>query len=130
MRKSLIATEAVEQETFMKWLAVAYPRVYEMTYAVCNERSSATEGAKFKRRGVKSGYPDVNIDFPVSPYHGLRIEFKRRDGGVLSDLQEMWLERLSAKGYAACVACGWEEGKKILEDYLKPLAYSRNVDKI
>lgn len=130
MPKSLIAPEAVEQETFMKWLAVAYPRVYELTYAVPNGRTSAKEGAKYKRLGAKAGYPDVNVDFPVSPYHGLRIEFKRRDGGVLSELQESWLERLSAKGYAACVACGWEEGKKIVEDYLKPLAYSRNVDKI
>lgn len=119
MRKSLIAPEAVEQETFFKWLAVAYPRVYEMTYAVPNGRTSAKEGAKYKRLGAKAGYPDVNVDYPVEPYHGLRIEFKRRDGGVLSESQELWLEKLSKKGYAACVACGWEEGKKILEDYLK-----------
>lgn len=130
MIRRKLAPEFEEQETFMKWLAVAYPRVYEMTYSVPNGRTSAKEGAKFKRLGAKAGVPDVCVAFPVKPYHGCYIEFKRRDGGVLSELQESWLERLSAKGYAACVACGWEEGKKILEDYLKPLAYSRNMDKI
>lgn len=121
MPKSLIVSEAVEQETFMKWLAVAYPRVYEMTYSVPNGRTSAKEGSKYKRLGAKAGVPDVVVAFPVKPYHGCYIEFKRSTGGIISELQKVWMDKLKHHGYAVCVAYGWEQGKHIIEAYLKHL---------
>ena len=89
-----------------------------MAYAVPNGRTSMLEGLKYKRLGAKAGVPDVVIDFPVNPYHGLRIEFKRRDGGVVSEAQQSWLERLNKRGYLALVAKGFDQARIILENYL------------
>lgn len=116
--KVLVPTEKTEQEIFMKWLWKAYPKVYEMAYAVPNGRTSMLEGLKYKRLGAKAGVPDVVVDFPVEPYHGLRIEFKRREGGVVSETQQEWLDKLNRLGYLACIAKGWEEGAAIVEKYL------------
>ena len=89
-----------------------------MAYAVPNGRTSMLEGLKYKRLGAKAGVPDVVVDFPVAPHHGLRIEFKRREGGIVSEAQQAWLDNLNARGYVACVAKGWEEGAAIVEKYL------------
>lgn len=89
-----------------------------MAYAVPNGRTSMLEGLKYKRLGAKAGVPDVVVDFPVEPYHGLRIEFKRREGGVVSDAQQVWLDNLNKRGYLAVVAYGFEEAKKIIDQYL------------
>lgn len=35
------------------------------------------EASKFKRMGVKAGYPDLIIDIARGAYHGLRIEIKK-----------------------------------------------------
>jgi hypothetical protein len=112
-------TEHQEQIAFMSWLARFNPLVYEMTYHIPNGRLSAIEGAKYKRLGAKSGVPDVCIAYPVEPYHGLYIEFKRRDGGSgVSENQELWLVRLNHVGYKAIVCKGWEEAKDVFESYL------------
>lgn len=117
--KMEMATEHQEQAAFMSWLARFHPLVYELTYHVPNGRLSAAEGAKYKRLGAKSGVPDVCIAYPVKPYHGLYIEFKRRDGGGgLSEKQEYWLVHLNDVGYKAVMAKGWEEGKNVVESYL------------
>lgn len=116
---SNILTEHQEQTAFMSWLARFHPLVYDLSYHVPNGRMSAREGSKYKNLGAKSGVPDICIAYPVKPYHGLYIEFKRKDGGSgLSDNQEMWLVRLNHVGYKGIVANGWEEGKKIVESYL------------
>lgn len=117
--KDQMATEHQEQFAFMSWLARFHPLVYDLTYHVPNGRMSAQEGAKYKRLGSKSGVPDVCIAYPIKPYHGLYIEFKRRDGGSgLSENQEIWIERLNNVGYRAVVAKGWEEATTYFENYL------------
>ncbi len=116
--KVQVPTEKSEQEIFMKWLWKAHSDVYEMAYAVPNGRTSMLEGLKYKRLGAKAGVPDVVVDFPVAPYHGLRIEFKRREGGVISDAQQAWLEKLNRRGYLAVVAKGFDEARVIVEKYL------------
>ncbi len=113
-------TEHQEQAAFMSWLARFYPLIYDLTYAIPNGRMSAKEGAKYKAVGAKSGVPDVCIAYPVKPYHGLYIEFKRRDGGAgLSENQERWLVGLNHVGYKAVVAKGWEDGKYVVESYMR-----------
>lgn len=117
--KCTMATEHQEQAAFMSWLAKFHPKVYELTYHVPNGRLSAAEGSKYKRIGAKSGVPDVCIALPVEPYHGLYIEFKRRDGGSgLSETQSTWITKLSCVGYRAVMAKGWEEAKRIVEKYI------------
>jgi hypothetical protein len=50
----------------------------KLIYAVPNGvNKSPAARAKFKREGLTPGMPDVNIDIPSAPWHGMRIEFKR-----------------------------------------------------
>lgn len=77
------------------------------------------EGLKYKRLGAKAGVPDVVVAFPIKPYHGLYIEFKRREKGVISEAQQAWLDKLNKRGYLAVVAYGFDEAVKIVESYLR-----------
>lgn len=77
------------------------------------------EAGRFKAMGVKPGVPDVFLDVPRGGFHGLRIEMKRRRGGVLSDEQAEWLDYYNANGYRAVVCYGWDEARMEIEDYLR-----------
>lgn len=50
------------------------------------------EAWSLKRQGVKSGVPDIFVDYPCGLYHGARIEVKMI-GGRLSDTQKAYLKR-------------------------------------
>jgi len=60
------------------------------------------EAAKFKRMGVKAGYPDLIIDIARGAYHGLRIEIKK-DGN----------------SYATPVAKGIDNIIEVIQQYIK-----------
>lgn len=77
------------------------------------------EAYKLKLMGVSAGVPDLCLPIARFPYHGLYIELKRKEGGVVSVAQEWWLKSLLNEGYKAVVAKGFEEGKNLIENYLK-----------
>ncbi len=112
-------TEDQEQEAYFKWLARFYPKLYEHATAVPHGGARhARVGSALKRQGVRAGYPDILIDYPVTPYHGLRIELKRSDGGRVSEAQQGWIDRLRIAGYCAGVAHGCGEAMRVTESYL------------
>lgn len=75
-------------------------------------------GLKLKLEGTQPGYPDLLLDVPRRPFHGLRIEMKRLREGETSPEQEMWLARLEARGYAAKVCKGWRAALEVLLWYI------------
>ena len=80
---------------------------------------SKTEGARLKLEGVLPGYPDLLIDEPRGPYHGLRIEMKRVGGeGARSNQREV-LVALAARGYRVQVCHGAEVAIGVIESYLQ-----------
>lgn len=74
---------------------------------------------KLKRMGLKPGMPDLCIPVARNGYHGLYIELKRAEGGVLTEHQVFWLARLNQLGYLAVCARGYDEGMKVIQDYFK-----------
>jgi hypothetical protein len=112
--KKDVLTEAEEQIRFAVWLD---NQKYLYTASANGGSRNLLEAVKLKRMGVKKGYPDITILEPQKPYHGLFIELKRVSGGVLSDEQKYWLEKLKNRGYRAEVAKGFEEAKKIVMEY-------------
>ena len=74
---------------------------------------------KLKRMGMRVGFPDLFIYEPRGSYHGLAIEMKRVKGGKLSEAQAKCLAELNERGYKAAVCRGFDEAKKIIDDYLK-----------
>lgn len=117
-----VASEHQEQVALFRWAAVArttYPAL-DLMFAIPNGgKRDAITGAVMKREGVKKGTPDLMLPVPRGEYHGLFIELKRVKGGVLTKEQQAFLMALTAKGYKADVCRGWEEAKKVIEEYLK-----------
>ena len=73
--------------------------------------------AKLKKIGLKVGVPDVFIDIPVEPFHGLRIEMKRVRGSETSEDQLEWQRKLLANGYQAVIAKGFLEARAAVVKY-------------
>lgn len=114
-------TEHEEQVALFQWAEVAkkkYPQLANMIAVPNGGHRHISVARKLKAEGVKSGYPDILLDWPSGIYHGLRIELKRRKGGVISASQKVWLERLNAAGYLAMVCRGWDEAREAIENYL------------
>jgi hypothetical protein len=112
-------TEAQEQEALFR--RAAYHPVGRLMYATPNDgKRHPLEGAKFKRRGLKPGIPDITLPVP-SPngFHALYIELKRRDRKNKPTADQLkWIYDLNRVGNYACVAYGWDEAWKVIEDYL------------
>ena len=96
----------------------------EMLFAVPNGglRDKIT-AAKLRATGVRAGYPDIALDAPRGPFHGLRIELKRPESedkrqGRTTQRQNSWLERLRQYGYRAEVCVGWQEAARLIFHYL------------
>ena len=74
--------------------------------------------AKLKAQGVKAGVPDLFLPVARGRYHGLWIEMKK-EGGKLSEAQNIWARWLFDEGYGHFIAFSWEQAAAILENYLR-----------
>ena len=77
------------------------------------------EAAKFKRMGVKRGYPDLILDIAKGGYYGARIELKKEKGGRTSKEQKERLQMLADEGYYAVVAKGYDEAVEVISKYME-----------
>lgn len=114
--------EAQEQRALFAWAELQsckYPELALMYHIPNGGKRDAKEAAMLKAEGVKSGVPDICLPVARGGYHGLYIELKRKHGGRTSAVQEEWIERLSAQGYAVYVCRGWEVAKDLILKYLK-----------
>lgn len=115
-------TEADEQETLMEWARVRegkWPELKLLHHIPNGGSRNKTEAARLQFQGVKPGVPDLCLPVARGGYHGLYIELKRRKGGKISPVQTAWLDALREQGYKAVVCWGWEDGKNVIEEYLK-----------
>lgn len=74
--------------------------------------------AMLKKTGMRAGVPDALILSRVPGFpeiRGVAIELKRSDGGVLSEAQDRFLERLDKEGWLTCVAHGFDDAKGFLK---------------
>lgn len=91
-----------------------------MLYHVPNGGSrNPIEGRNLKMQGVRRGVPDICLPVPRGGFHGLYIELKRRKGGVVSEEQAVWIDRLNRVGYRAVVCHGWDAAREEIEAYLR-----------
>ncbi len=111
----IVLTERDEQR-----LVVVYCQKKNIPfYAIPNAaRRSFWEAREAKLSGVMAGVCDLCITRASKGYHGLYIEMKRREGGVVSESQQRWLALLNAEGYLAVIAEGATKAFTIIEDYL------------
>ena len=114
--------EDEEQITLFDWARAnegKWPELARLFHVPNGGSRGPAEAGRFKGMGVKKGVPDVFLDVPRGGFHGLRIEMKRRRGGVLSNEQADWIDYYNANGYRADVCYGWEEARSVIEEYLE-----------
>ena len=111
-------TEHQEQAAFFQWWWMWAKGLPYLAFAIPNggARNKVT-GAMLKREGVMAGMLDVFIAWPRNGKHGLFLEFKRQQGGKLSDAQKQAIEALEKAGYECHVVAGWEVAKNVVMEY-------------
>ena len=124
------------------YLRYQYPEVIYRFDLAADLKLTMGQASKHKRLQRYRGYPDLFIAEPdigktdgskrafKKIWFGLFIELKRegtrifkKDGTLVSDahIREQYdmLHDLRRRGYAAEFACGFDEAKKLIDDYMK-----------
>lgn len=117
--------EHQHQRKLFKWakrVELSYPGL-NLMFAIPNGGYRGfKEGLKLKEEGVKAGVPDIFLPVPLGGYAGLWIEMKA-EGGKVAQRQGEWITALLQQGYRVEVAVGFEEAKRVIDEY-----YSNGVD--
>jgi len=122
-------SEFAEQSALLCWCAMnkdKYPELDMLVHVPNGGSRNKAEAARLKISGVKAGYPDLILDVPRGPYHGLRIEMKYGKG-KLSCEQIKWAARLHEQGYRVEVCYTWRSAAEVLLSYLTQLEIIQNV---
>jgi VRR-NUC domain len=117
---SLIPTEEQEHLVIMDWVATQ-PQISQIfVHHALERKCHPWQGSKFKRLGVKAGYPDFSLPLANKTYHGLFLELKRRNKNLHPTVQQKWwIDYLNSAGYFARVAHGAKEAIEYIKSYLK-----------
>jgi hypothetical protein len=111
-------SEAKEQEALIE-RAQYHPITRDLLYAIPNDGiRTPAQGAKFKRRGLRPGMPDICLPYSSSGFHALYIELKTKIGKPTAT-QLQCIANLRKAGNAAYVAYGWEHAWEIITHYLR-----------
>jgi len=78
----------------------------------------AMQMARLKKEGLTVGWPDYQLLVPRGKYHGLMLEIKSH-GKKPKPEQLAILAALSAQGYMAEWAAGFEDSWAIVENYMQ-----------
>lgn len=111
-----------------RYLQMQYPNVIFHLDLSSGMRLSIGMATRNKRINPWVGFPDLFIAQPNDEFHGLFIELKastiyKKDGSLKSnehvEKQDKFLTNLKQRGYFACFGIGFDETKKIIDNYLK-----------
>lgn len=124
----MIPSESQEQKALVQWLNY-HPILKNYFCKISNEgQRSVVTGARFKLEGLRPGVSDLLIYYPVMPYCGLWLEIKQNRRYRESErrtkswiAQKEFIETVRGVGYHADFCYGWENGTRIIEEYLKPV---------
>ena len=122
---SLIPKEYVEQVALVSWLSM-HPKLKKFFLKNDNEgKRTPAQGHHAKRMGLRPGASDLFISWPTKSHPGLWLEVKRNKKYTPSEMrtdtwiaQEEFLDNMRSVGYAGFFCYGWEDGKRIIENYL------------
>lgn len=132
----MISQEAILHQQVCDYLRLQYPDVLFRTDFAAGIKMTMGQATKHKRLQSVRAWPDIFIAQPQyydsthtqgEEQHGLFIELKakniyKKDGSLLANdhiaEQAKVLDRLTSLGYAAYFAVGFDEARKIIDDYL------------
>ena len=129
-------TEKSLHRAVCDYLKYQYPDVIFSTDLSGSMKLNIGQAKDLKSLRSGRAFPDLQIMEPRNGYHALFIEFKKEGIELfkkrkkdafgnpewknphLQEQHEM-LEKLNAKGYRAEFAVGFDEAKKLIDNYLK-----------
>lgn len=115
------------QKAVCRYLDVQFPRALYLSDTIANLELNM--GQKVRNKAIqKTGFkcPDLLILEPRHGYHGLFIELKvespfKKNGELKKndhlEGQMATIQDLQKRGYYACFSTGFEETKKIIDEY-------------
>lgn len=115
-------TESQEQIDLIQWCkrnVDTYPELDCIFHIPNGGKRHIATASRMKLEGVKPGVPDLFLPVSRRGYHGLFIEMKRVEKGVLSKSQKWWAEILTNEGYACVTAKGFHHARRLLKGYIK-----------
>lgn len=113
-----VPTEKEDAKKLIQW-AYTQPILKDVILHIPNEgQRHPWQGRELNLIGMRAGVSDFFIPVPRGGYHGLWVELKRQARSTVSDLQQAWLDKMLALDYAAHVAYGFDDAKKIISNYL------------
>ena len=122
-------TEFTLQKQICAYLDYEYKDVLYLSDTVANVKLTIPQQVRNKsiqKQGFKC--PDLIILEPRDKFSGLFIELKaetpyKKNGELKSNEhlrgQQKTIDQLNEKGYLACFSWGFEDTKKIIDEYLK-----------
>jgi len=111
-------SELIKVFDWLTWQSKNNP-ILNCIFHVANERKcTPAYGARLKRKGVRSGVPDIVCPIPRGDYHGLWIEMKAKTGRV-SEKQKEFMILLHGQGHKVVVAWSGDDAIQLLKDYLR-----------
>jgi len=115
-------SESNEQIAVVQWFRSQYPK-YRII-AIPNGQLVGGKNKyalinKYKKEGMLPGVSDLFICVMKKNYAGLWLEMKDRKKTAcsVSQDQKQWIYDMSEAGYRAEWAAGFEQAKKIIEEY-------------
>lgn len=117
--------EALIQEACVTWFSYQYPEWALLLHHSPNGgKRNAKEAAKFKRMGVRAGFPDLILLLPNGTYHYLAIEMKTEERGSAQTANQKQYQRLiEAHGGKYVVCRSEQEFENIISSYLMPIVH-------
>lgn len=118
-------SESTEQVAVVSWFRLKYPKHHLI--AIPNGQWIAGAGKrkfalinKYKAEGLTNGVSDLFLAASKNGYHGLWLEMKdkgKTESSVSKD-QKSFIDDMRKAGYKAEWAAGFDQAKKIIEDYM------------
>ena len=119
-----MVSESSEQIAVVEWFRLQYPKYHLISIPngqMIGGRNKFVLIKKYKAEGMTNGVSDLFLCVPKNGYSGLWLEMKAtgKKASSLSPDQRIWLSDMGKQGYKAEWAAGFEQAKKIIEEYLK-----------
>ncbi len=116
-------SESTEQQLTVSWCRLQYPKYRIISIPngqMIGGRNKFALIKKYKAEGLSPGVSDLLLCVAKKGYHGLWIEMKDKGkkASNLSPDQVYWMSDMRDAGYRAEWAAGFDEAKKIIEEYL------------
>ena len=120
---AIVPTEYEECVAFVDWLRIKnIPHHQCASESQSSSKSAMIRGAKLKRMGQSRGYWDYDVYIPVRGilgdidcYELVKIEMKRKKGGVVSAEQKVWKKIYELAGIQCKICKGASEAIEFVE---------------